>query len=74
MLIEGGGYRRLDADTVAAGLSAMTSGLWLDMLTNPRSMSRADARQICMQFLATAFDQHFTAAGPIPGNEERKAS
>jgi len=73
-LIEGGGYRRLDADTVAAGLSAMTSGLWLDMLTNPRSMSRADARQICMQFLATAFDQHFTAAGPIPGNEERKAS
>ena len=73
-LIEGGGYRKLDADTVAAGLSAMTSRLWLDMLTNPRSKSRADARQICMQFLATAFDQHFTAAGPIPGNEERKAS
>ena len=73
-LIEAGGYRNLDADTVAAGLSAMTSGLWLDMLTNPRSMSRGDARQICMQFLATAFDQHFTVGGPIPGNEERKAS
>jgi TetR/AcrR family transcriptional repressor of bet genes len=73
-LIGAGGYRDLDADTVAAGLSAMTSGLWLDMLTNPRSMSRGDARQICMQFLATAFDQHFTVGGPIPGSEERKAS
>jgi len=73
-LIEDGGYRGLDAETVAAGLSAMTSGLWLDMLTNPRSMSRQDAREICIQFLATTFDRHFTPAGPIVEAEERKAS
>ena len=73
-LIEDGRYRGLDAETVAAGLSAMTSGLWLDMLTNPRSMSRQDAREICMQFLATTFDRHFTPAGPIVEAEERRAS
>ena len=31
-LIEEGGYADLDAEAVAAGLSAMTSGLWLDFL------------------------------------------
>jgi TetR/AcrR family transcriptional repressor of bet genes len=60
LLIGEGGYEGLDADTVAAGLSAMTSGLWLDLLTNPRSMSRDQARQICMSYLATAFHDHFS--------------
>jgi len=64
-LIEEGAYEEMDADSVAAGLSAMTSGLWLDMLTNPRSMSRQDAREICMQFLATTFGRHFTPKGLI---------
>jgi len=73
-LIEDGGYRDLDAGTVAAGLSAMTSGLWLDMLTNPRSMSRQDGREICMQFVATTFDRHYTPAGHVIPSEERKAS
>jgi hypothetical protein len=42
----------------------MTSGLWLDLLTNPRSMSREQARQICMAYLATAFAKHFSRPGP----------
>jgi TetR/AcrR family transcriptional repressor of bet genes len=58
-LIEQGGYEDIDAGSVAAGLSAMTSGLWLDMLTNPRSMSREQARQICMAYLATTFPANF---------------
>jgi TetR/AcrR family transcriptional repressor of bet genes len=58
-LIEQGGYENIDAGSVAAGLSAMTSGLWLDMLTNPRSMSREHARQICMAYLATTFPANF---------------
>ena len=62
-LIEEGGYEGLNADSVAAGLSAMTSGLWLDLLTNPRSMSREQARQICMAYLATAFGKHFSRPG-----------
>ena len=73
-LIEEGGYADLDAGAVAAGLSAMTSGLWLDMLTSPRSMSRQDARMICMRFLATTFDRHFTPSGSIRPDSERRAS
>jgi TetR/AcrR family transcriptional repressor of bet genes len=71
-LIDEGGYSDLDADAVAAGLSAMTSGLWLDMLTSPRSMTRQDARMICMRFLATTFDRHFTPSGSIRPGPERK--
>ncbi len=59
-LIVTGGYHGLAPCTVAGGLSAMTSGLWLDLLTNPRSMSRDQARQICMSYLATTFPNHFS--------------
>lgn len=58
-LIEEGAYQNQDAEVLATGLSAMTSGLWLDLLTNPRSMSRERARQICMDYLANAFVRHF---------------
>jgi TetR/AcrR family transcriptional repressor of bet genes len=54
-----GNYRDIDARQVAAGLSAMTSGLWLDLLTNPRSMTRQRARQICREYLAVIFPRHF---------------
>jgi TetR/AcrR family transcriptional repressor of bet genes len=59
-LIEQGGYEELDAGTVASCLSAMTSGCWLDLLTNPRSMNREQARGICMSYLAITFPRHFS--------------
>ena len=73
-LIGEGNYECIDAETVAAGLSAMTSGLWLDMLTNPRSMSRRDGREICRQFLATTFNRHFTCVAASIEDGARKAS
>jgi TetR/AcrR family transcriptional regulator, transcriptional repressor of bet genes len=73
-LIDAGGYTGIDAEAVSAGLSAMTAGLWLDMLTNPRSMSREDGRAICRQFLAATFDRHFGPAAAVTRNPERKAS
>jgi len=73
-LIDAGGYSGIDAESVAAGLSAMTAGLWLDMLTNPRSMSREDGRAICRQFLATTFNRHFASTEPAAGVTERIAS
>lgn len=69
-LIEEGAYEGMVAESVAAGLSAMTAGLWLDMLTNPRSMSRQDGREICMQFLAAIFGRHFTPGGVIETTTE----
>jgi len=59
-LIEQGSYQGVVAETVAACLSTMTSGCWLDMLTNPRSMSREQAVQICMSYLVTTFPRHFS--------------
>jgi len=59
-LIEQGDYKGIQAESVAASLSAMTSGLWLDMLTNPRSMSRDQAKQVCMSYLAITFPRHFS--------------
>ena len=73
-LIDAGRYSNIDAESVAAGLSAMTAGLWLDMLTNPRSMSREDGRAICRQFLAATFNRHFMPAAEASGAGRRKAS
>jgi len=58
-LVREGAYGEIDPDTVGASLSAMTSGCWLDLLIRPRSMSREQARQLCMSYLAATFPQHF---------------
>ena len=54
-----GDYRDVDAAVVADGLSALTDGLWLDLLVRPDTMSREQARRIAMSFLANAFPRHF---------------
>jgi TetR/AcrR family transcriptional repressor of bet genes len=59
-----GGKGDLDAKLVAKGLRAMTDGLCLDWLTNPRATSRAEARRICLQALRTSFPRHFPLAPP----------
>lgn len=59
-LIEQGDYDGINADTVAACLSTMTSGCWLDMLTNPRSMNRQQGMQLCLSYLVTTFPRHFS--------------
>jgi TetR/AcrR family transcriptional repressor of bet genes len=58
-LIKDGGYVYRDAGILASGLSAITAGLWLDLLTNPRAMSREQARNICLSYLASSFPKHF---------------
>ena len=62
-LIEEGRYRGMDGATVASGLSAMTGGLWLDLLIIPSSMSRVRARKIYMNYLASVFPRHFQPPG-----------
>ncbi len=60
LLIEEGAYQGLDAMVLATGLSAMAEGLWLDLLISPRSITREQARNICMAYLASAFPGHFS--------------
>ncbi len=61
-LCEQGDYPNVDPALVADGLSALTDGLWLDLLVRPESMSRDLARRIALSYLADAFPHHFRQA------------
>ena len=58
-LCEAGDYPEVEPDLVADGLSALTDGLWLDLLVRPESMSRELAKRITLSYLADAFPKHF---------------
>jgi TetR/AcrR family transcriptional repressor of bet genes len=58
-IIDEGAYQALDATRVATGLSAMSEGLWLDMLLDPKSLDREAAKDICLAYLANLFPGHF---------------
>ena len=58
-LCEQGDYPGVEPDLVADGLSALTDGLWLDLLVRPDSMSRELAKRITLSYLADAFPKHF---------------
>jgi TetR/AcrR family transcriptional repressor of bet genes len=58
-IIDEGPYPGVDADTVATGLSAMSEGLWLDMLVSPESMNAEKAKNVCLAYLASVLPKHF---------------
>lgn len=58
-LCEAGDYPDVEPALVADGLSALTDGLWLDLLVRPETMSRELARRITLAYLADAFPRHF---------------
>jgi len=59
-LCEEGGYTDVEPALVADGLSALTDGLWLDLLVRPDSMSRERAKRITLSYLADVFPRHFS--------------
>ena len=59
-LCEEGGYQEVEPALVADGLSALTDGLWLDLLVRPESMSRERAKHVTLSYLADVFPRHFT--------------
>jgi TetR/AcrR family transcriptional repressor of bet genes len=67
-LCEEGGYAEVEPALVADGLSALTDGLWLDLLVRPDSMSRERAKQITLRYLADVFPRHFTQPEAGAGN------
>ena len=58
-LCDEGGYPDVEPAVVADGLSALTDGLWLDLLVRPESMSRERAKHIALSYLADVFPRHF---------------
>ena len=58
-IIAEGPYPGLDPKIVATGLSAMSWGLWLDMLVSPDSMNAEQAKNVCLAYLASVLPRHF---------------
>jgi len=58
-LCDEGGYPDVEPAVVADGLSALTDGLWLDLLVRPESMSRERAKRVTLSYLADVFPRHF---------------
>jgi TetR/AcrR family transcriptional repressor of bet genes len=63
-------FRQLIAETgdaehdprlLAKGFSAMSDGLWLDMLINPKETDRETARRVMRAFLHGLFPTRFAA-------------
>jgi TetR/AcrR family transcriptional repressor of bet genes len=54
-----GGYRDLDLDAIARGFNAMSDGLWLELLTNPKTFSREDGKRVSFAYLANVFPKEF---------------
>jgi TetR/AcrR family transcriptional repressor of bet genes len=54
-----GDYADVDPELVADGLSALTDGLWLDLLVRPETMNRELALRVTRSYLADAFPRHF---------------
>jgi TetR/AcrR family transcriptional repressor of bet genes len=67
-LCEQGDYPDVEPALVADGLSALTDGLWLDLLVRPDTMSRDLARRITMAYLADAFPRHFRQPVAVKGS------
>jgi TetR/AcrR family transcriptional repressor of bet genes len=73
-IIREGGYTGLDPVVVATGLTAMTEGLWLDLLLIPKTRSREMARDVSLSHMASLFPRHFCnplAADPIEQGDPR---
>ena len=58
-LVAEGGYRNVEAKTIAYGISSMINGLWLSCLISPQSWDRNNAMAVIMSYLGNAFPQHF---------------
>ncbi len=59
-IIEDGAYQ-VQAQHVAAGLLAISEGLWLDLLLDPTEMTSEQAHEISMSYLRAVFPRHFSA-------------
>jgi TetR/AcrR family transcriptional repressor of bet genes len=46
---------------ISKGFSAMSDGLWLDMLINPKETDRDAARRVVRAFLHGLYPEHFAA-------------
>jgi len=59
-IIEDGGYKDVNARSVAIALTSMTNGMWLSYLINPRTFDRDEAMTAITDLLRHYFPKHFS--------------
>jgi len=52
-------YTDFRSKAFAISLAALTNGLWLDLLMTPNEINRNEACNICFDYLAVVFPDHF---------------
>ncbi len=59
-IIAEGEYPNANAEHIATTISAISEGLWLDMLVSPNDLKRQHAGHIALSYLAAVFPAHFS--------------
>ena len=57
-----GNYTSIDPELVCVCYTALSDGLWLDLLVTPRGLKSDQAQRVAMHYLGTQFYNHFSAA------------
>ena len=66
-MIEEGGYEGLNPEMVSTGLAALTDGLWLDFLVDPKQFDRDRSKATAFLFLSALFPRHIGPDGKPKG-------
>jgi TetR/AcrR family transcriptional repressor of bet genes len=59
LLKQQGDYTEVDPELVCTCYTALSDGLWLDLLITPKGLKPAQAQSVAMHYLATQFPNHF---------------
>ena len=59
LLKQQGNYLEVDPELVCTCYTALSDGLWLDLLITPKGMKPIQAQGVAMHYLATQFPKHF---------------
>ena len=55
-----GNYTSIDPELVCVCYTALSDGLWLDLLVTPRGLKPDQAQRVAMHYLGTQFYNHFS--------------
>jgi TetR/AcrR family transcriptional regulator, transcriptional repressor of bet genes len=58
LLKQEGNYTKVDPELVCTCYTAVSDGLWLDLLVTPKGLKPAQAQSVAMHYLATQFPNH----------------
>jgi TetR/AcrR family transcriptional repressor of bet genes len=59
LLKQQGDYEQVDPELVCTCYTALSDGLWLDLLVTPKGLKPSQAQDVAMHYLSTQFPNHF---------------